>query len=178
MSDEQRTERPTLERRQEARREGRVARSHDLTVAASLLGVFLALESWGPLLAGRCLAFTRGLLEQVSAAPKLLAGRGPGDLGPELVLFLAYCAMPIALVSCAVVLGAHAGQGAWVFVPHSTAPRLHRMNPLEGIARLAGARSWLRGLFAGLYPPGSRRTVRPSTSRAGRSSGTEWSDSA
>lgn len=150
MSDEERTERPTPERRQDARREGRVARSRDLTIAASLLGVFLALEGWGPLLADRCLVFTRGLLDQVNVAPKVLQGPELAELGTDLVFFLAYCALPVALASCALVLAAHAGQGAWVFVPHLMTPQLGRVNPLEGIARLVSSRSWLRGLFAGL----------------------------
>ena len=150
MSDEQRTEQPTSQRRQEARRDGRVAKSRDLTVAVSLLGVFLALESWGPLLAERSLLLTRDLLAQVSSAPTILQGPGLAGLGTGLVLFLAYCFVPIALTSCAVVLVAHVGQGAWVFVPHSVLPQLGRLNPLEGIRRLASAGSCIRGTFAAL----------------------------
>ena len=150
MSDEQRTEKPTTQRRQEARREGRVARSRDLTVAVSLLGVFVALESWGPFLAERSVLLTRELLSQVSAAPTILQGPGLASLGTGLVLFLVYCSVPIALTSCAVVLMAHVGQGAWVFVPHFVAPQLGRMNPLEGARRLASAGSCIRGAFAAL----------------------------
>jgi flagellar biosynthetic protein FlhB len=150
MSDEQRTEKPTSQRRQDARRDGRVARSRDLTVAVSLLGVFLALESWGPFLAERSLLLTRQLLAQVSAAPAILQGPGLGSLGTSLVLFLAYCSVPIALTSCGVALIAHVGQGAWVFVPHYVAPQLDRVNPLEGVRRLASAGSWIRGAFAAL----------------------------
>ncbi len=155
MSDEQRTEKPTLQRREEARREGRVARSRDPTVALSLLGVFLVLESWGPFLAERSLLFTRGLLGQLSVAPEILQGaglHGPGlaRLGTGLVLFLAYCSLPIALASCSVVMMAHVGQGAWVFVPHSVVPQLGRVNPVEGIRRLASAGSCVRGVFAAL----------------------------
>ncbi len=150
MSDEQRTEKPTSQRRQEARRDGRVAQSRDLTVAVSLLGGFLALESWGPLLAERSLLFTRGLLAQVSAAPTILEGPGLASLGTGLVLFLAYCSVPIALTSGVVVLMAHVGQGAWVFVPHSVVPQFGRVNPVEGIGRLASAGSCVRGVFAAL----------------------------
>ena len=57
---------------------------------------------------------------------------------------------PIALTSCAVVLMTHVGQGAWVFVPHSMAPQLGRVNPVEGIRRLASAGSCVRGVFAAL----------------------------
>ncbi len=150
MSHEQRTEKPTAQRRQEARRDGRVAKSRDLTVAVSLLGVFLALESWGPLLAERSLLLTHGLLAQVSVAPTILQGPGLASLGTGLVLFLAYCFVPIALTSCTVVLMAHVGQGAWVFVPHSVVPQLGRVNPVEGIRRLASAGSCVRGVFAAL----------------------------
>lgn len=132
-----------------------MAKSRDLTVAVSLLGVFLALESWGPFLAGRTLTLTRGLLGQVSVAPTIVQGsgeHGPGlsSLGTDLFLFLAYCSLPIAVVSCAVVLMAHVGQGAWVLVPHSVVPQIGRVNPLEGIRRLASPGSCFRGVFAAL----------------------------
>lgn len=149
MSDE-RTEKPTLQRRQEARREGRVAKSRDLTVAVSLLGVFLTLQSWGPSLAERSMQLTRSLLSQLNAAPSIIEGAGLASLGTGLVLFLAYCALPIALTSCVVVLMSHLGQGAFVFVPHSVVPQLGRVNPLGGVRRLAGAGSWVRGGFAAL----------------------------
>ena len=157
MSDEQRTEQPTQQRREDARREGRVARSRDLTVATSLLGVFLALGSLGPFLVEQVLGFTRALLGQVSAAPRILeaglqggAALGPGlaGIGTDLVLLLAYCSLPVALASCAAVLLAHVAQGAWVFVPHTVMPQVGRVNPLEGARRLGSSRSLFRGVFA------------------------------
>ncbi len=147
---EERTEQPTSERRREARRAGRVARSHDLAVATSLLGVFLLLGGWGPSLARHTLTFTREMLSQVKLAPDILAGEGLAAVGVGVAVYLAYCALPVALIAVAFVVISQVGQGAWVFVPHSVTPQIGRLDPLEGTRRLASLRSCFRGVFAGL----------------------------
>lgn len=147
---EQRTERPTPQRREEARREGRAARSRDLTVAVSLLAGFLTLEGWGSPLAEQILQFTRDSLGQLSDAPRFVDSGGLVGIGRAVVLLLAYCSLPIALASCAVVVLGHVAQGACVFVPHTLAPHLGRLHPLEGTRRLASPESVSRGLFASL----------------------------
>ena len=147
---EERTEQPTSERRREVRRRGQVARSHDFAVAMSLLGVFLLLGGWGPLLAGRTLTFTREMLRQVTRAPEILAGEGLAAVAAGIAVYLAYCALPVALISVAFVVISQVGQGAWVFVPHSVTPQIGRLDPLEGARRLASLRSCFRGVFAAL----------------------------
>src|SRR3954466_7705853 len=61
------TEAPTPRRRQEAREQGNIARSPDVTSAALMLAVLLLLSVSGPRLA----ASMRGLLEQMLSARSL-----------------------------------------------------------------------------------------------------------
>src|SRR5438270_2839301 len=65
--DADKTEAPTPRRRQEAREQGNIARSPDVTSAALMLAVILLLSISGPRLA----ASMRGILEQMLSARSL-----------------------------------------------------------------------------------------------------------
>ena len=69
MFDEQRTEPPTPNRRDEARKEGQVARSRDLSVALGLIGAFGAMSWLGPWLVRSTADMTRGFLGELTADP-------------------------------------------------------------------------------------------------------------
>lgn len=145
---EEKTEQPTVRRRETARSEGRVAKSGDLAVGASLLAVFLVLDAWGPSMGQSLLGTTRGLLEHISQARGALTADGVVGLSRQVAVQLMYAALPIALVTWLGIVFAYAGQGVWVLTPELALPQWQRVSPWKGLGRVFGLASWVRGLLA------------------------------
>jgi flagellar biosynthesis protein FlhB len=135
MFDDQmeKTEAPTLHRRAEARRDGNVARSADLTSAAMLLAgvtLLMACGSW----------LVRGLEEMLvnhlsggqqvppSSMARMAAGR----------------AAPIAAGVMLIGLAIGAIQTGFLLAPRALMPRLARLSPARGLRQIMSARSALR----------------------------------
>jgi len=143
MHAEDRTEAPTPRRRSEARGQGRVARSHDLTAAVTLVVAFVGLFLWGP-------GLWRSLLGVIIAALSSTAAADTADLtslasaigwtllkslGPFLVLvFLAGLAVLYAQVG-------------WLFTWTPITPSLDKINPITGLMRLFSIRSLVSAMI-------------------------------
>ena len=149
-NDEQRTEQPTARRREEARREGKIAKSSDLVVAGSLLAVFLVLESWGPAVAERTFGLIRSFVGKISIAPQMFTEEGSIAFTLDLSSYLLYGALPVSLVVCSLVVLGFACQGVGLIVPNAITPQLSRLDPIAGLGRMANVDSWRRGVFAAL----------------------------
>lgn len=136
---------PTLRRRQRARAEGRVARSHDLATALVLLGGLCAL-SWK----GRDVVDYLGQLTRSQ-----LGGRVCLTVDAEVAIAwwdsTIYDAgrmlWPILSVFVVVAMVGHLGQGGWLFLPHKLAADLQRTNPFRGLDRIFSASSSIRWLW-------------------------------
>lgn len=138
---QEKTEKPTAKRLQEARKRGQVARSLDLTNALGLLVAIGALNVTGPALVEGYQALLRDTLVQV----------GSVDLNQDSVMalfsFLVWRGlllfMPFAIA--AAIVGALAGalQTRFNFAPLALKPDLRKLNPLTGLRNLLA----LRGLF-------------------------------
>ncbi|HTW98898.1 MAG TPA: EscU/YscU/HrcU family type III secretion system export apparatus switch protein [Acidimicrobiales bacterium] len=131
-----RTEKPTAKRRREARRDGRVARSQDISSWLSLLGFLLVL----PALAGRAEATITGLISlsaQAMADPdngKAMALLGDGlKSAMELVL-------PVALVATLVGLASTLAQVGFRFSPGVLGFKLSKLSPRNGIKKIVSVR--------------------------------------
>src|SRR6188768_1153794 len=74
------TEAPTPRRRQEAREQGNIARSPDLTAAVLLIGMLMLLKSYGPGL----MTAMKALLEEMLSAASLSDVVGSG-IGTQLL---------------------------------------------------------------------------------------------
>ena len=132
-SDQERTERATPKRREEARRRGQVAKSREASATAVYLAVIVVLYFWGPTMLRTLLSVTRGVLAQAAALDvdkgslELLAlqllGRSALIVGP---LFAAGLA--------AAVLG-NVLQFGFLFTGEALALDLNRLNPVEGFGR-------------------------------------------
>jgi type III secretion protein U len=126
-----RTEQPTPRRLREARARGEVARSADLQAAAALAGGLAGLAVAGR---GMVEALSRALLATATGAGWSAdpAGLAHGTL--ELVVRLA---LPPA--ACALAAAALAGalQTEFAFSLAAARPRLERLDPVRGLARLA-----------------------------------------
>lgn len=138
MADEygDKTEEATPHKRQEARDDGRIAKSPELSAAAMLLGTALVLSSVVPIIASQLMSIMGSGLASVGdpafsgeAAVKTLQGLGWRTL--KAILLAATSMAAIALV----VNGA---QARGVFSLKPLAPKLERISPASNIKRIIG----------------------------------------
>ncbi|MDZ4134993.1 MAG: EscU/YscU/HrcU family type III secretion system export apparatus switch protein, partial [Paracoccaceae bacterium] len=133
---------PSQKRLDDAREKGEIARSADLSTAASYAGLLLAAVAFGPNAlqgAGEAAAVLLGQADHLSVI--FLSG-GTAPLAGVLVTFAATLAPFFLLPALAVVLVVLA-QRAMIFTPSKLAPKLNRISILSGIKNKFGR----KGLF-------------------------------
>jgi flagellar biosynthetic protein FlhB len=142
----ERTEEPTPKRRTEARREGNIARSQELSGALMLLaGTLLLAAAFFPMLGQ-----FKGLIGAVLDGDTLGNPVDPSE-AKTVVDFVAVAAArvgtPLLLIMAAAAFVVQFSQVGWLFSPQVLLPKLSHLNPINGVKRLLG----LTGLFkAGL----------------------------
>lgn len=140
MSDMERTEDATPQRRDEAHREGRVPRSQELNTAVLLVGSALVLNTAGVAL-GKSVFGVFGL-------GLVAAGASPLDAGASLALVLQIGwkmlgALALFLGAMGLVALAVAGaQGRGVLSAKPLEPSWERLDPVQNGKRLLGAQPW------------------------------------
>lgn len=142
-TDQEKTEAPTQRRRDEAREEGQVAKSQDLTAALAMVAAAFLL--W--MLGMRMLTSMR----QTMAA--MLSGEQSANVArvDDVVNVLAYAAArvaeacgPLLLAMAAVVLLAGMLQVGILVTGKPLTPRLSKLSPLQGVKNLFNARAGMR----------------------------------
>jgi flagellar biosynthetic protein FlhB len=135
----ERTEEATPKRRDEAREEGRVPKSQELTIAVSLLGSALAISALTPMM-GRSLLNTLGeglsqigsLRVDVNSAPLILRDTFMKAGSATLALLLALAAATLAIAAL---------QARGVFSMKALSPKFNRINPAENFKNIVGVRT-------------------------------------
>jgi len=141
----EKTEQPTVRRRQEAREEGQVPRSTDLTAAVSLLVGLVLLNVLGPGMLSRMLQLIRELVDVGDAArtaPATWLARA-GALSAAMLL-------PFLLLLTVLTAGGALAQTGLLLVPGKLVPRVANLSPARGFRRLCSLDSATRtglGLF-------------------------------
>ncbi len=144
---EERTEAATPRRRQEAREQGRVARSADLSSAVILLAAVLALYFLGRSYVAGMSAGTSGVLAhlaEIDGDADSLAGHFGSMAGAVVLGFLPFLAVVVVAA-----LGVNLLQVGFLFAPETMAPKLDRIDPVAGFQRIFSSRSAVR-LLGGL----------------------------
>lgn len=144
MADEygERTEAPTPRRLEEARTEGRIARSNDLSAAVGILAGLLLLNALGGSLIDGMLTLTRTLSD--AADPTL--SELPRELLQAFWLAISGVGPFLALLFLASVAGL-AVQSGIVLAWKRLNPDLQRIDPLRGFQRLASPEAAARLAF-------------------------------
>jgi flagellar biosynthetic protein FlhB len=137
----ERTEDATPKRRQEAREEGNVAKSHDLSGAmALLLGTLIVwafamtMFMQGKTLLGQSLSDAIGVTIDRAGAWEALRSLG---------IAATRLALPVLALLWVAAFAAQFMQVGWLFVPKSAAPSFRKLNPVSGFKRIFG----LSGVF-------------------------------
>jgi flagellar biosynthesis protein FlhB len=130
------TEDPTPRKRQQAREQGKVARSRDLATAVLVIGSMVLIKVYGPGLVGALRALVREMLGAESMARTTpfgaveAAGRAAIDLG------LALAPMLIGMILLVVITNVL--QVGLRFNGKKLQPNLGTLNPIKGFGRLFG----------------------------------------
>ncbi len=141
MADQQddsqdKTEEPTARRLSKAREEGQIARSTEITIAASVISVAIYIYLFGSALLGNIAnIFAQGLVFDSMAVlePQVALGR-LGDATVEALLSI----VPILVLTAVVVLACSGLIGGYNFSWKSIQPKASKFNPISGLKRMFG----------------------------------------
>jgi flagellar biosynthetic protein FlhB len=138
-----RTEEATPRRRQEARAEGKVARSHDLAGAVILLATTLVLWAacW-PVLGQAKVVVAQALDGAFVSDPT------SPDATRDALAYLgaATCRiiLPLLLIAWAIAYLGHFLQVGWLFAPRALRPALSKLDPIGGFRRIFGTGAFVK----------------------------------
>ena len=133
---QEKTEEPTARRLSKAREEGQIARSTEITIAASVISVAIYIYLFGSSLLGNVAnIFARGLVFDSLAVlePQVAAGR----LGDAIIEAL-FTILPILILTGVVVLACSGLIGGYNFSWKSLQPKASKFNPIAGLKRMFG----------------------------------------
>ena len=133
---QERTEQPTGKRREEARRQGRVAVSTDLTGAAMLLGALGVHVLAGGAFVTQAVEMFRERLLAMSRAD--LTPDGTLALGFQATMTIVGLAWPFVAVPAVVAIAVQLLQTRFAVSTAALTPDWSRLDPLRGLARLLG----------------------------------------
>ncbi len=128
---DEKTEPPTQRRREEAREEGQIARSADLTAAAALLAALFMLKIFGSGMLGTMLGVTRSVGETPGLSP---AGLWPWSL--RMARAAAELLGPFLALVFVLTIVATAAQSGVQMTWKKLTPQVDRLDPLKGLKRL------------------------------------------
>jgi flagellar biosynthetic protein FlhB len=132
------TEKATPKKKEDARKKGQVARSMDVNGAAVLLAGLLAMSAFGP----RIMEQMRLAMHQVialMATPDVVQQAGIGTLFLLVGKHVGLATLPIAGVCFVAGLAASAGQVGLKPTPEAIKPDFKKINPASGFKNIFGA---------------------------------------
>jgi flagellar biosynthetic protein FlhB len=144
MAADDRTEQPTSRRLQDAKKKGQLPRSKEVAEAVQLVGVLIALSWAGPALLRGLMSATREGLERLGTSP--LRTIEPGELTTialQQVGMLGILVGPIAATAAITVFGGFVFQGGWNVATEAIRLDFGKLNPANGLKRLALPRAGL-----------------------------------
>jgi flagellar biosynthetic protein FlhB len=142
------TEAPTPRRRQEAREEGNIARSPDLTAAVVLLSLLFLMDWYGPRLVDALRTLLAESLGQQSLGE--ISSTGMLHSIAAAVRTVAVALAPLLAGTLVIAIAINLVQVGFFFSPKRLAPNLGALNPLNGWKRIFGGGSGLAHLVMGL----------------------------
>jgi flagellar biosynthesis protein FlhB len=129
------TEKATPQKREDARKKGQVARSQDVNGAAVLLASLLALNAFGPKIMEQCKLAMVQVLE-LAKTPQVVDQKGVGTLFMLVGEHVMLAALPILLVCMLAGLVASAAQVGLKPMPGAAKPDFKKLNPAAGFKNL------------------------------------------
>ncbi|MBB4660982.1 flagellar biosynthesis protein FlhB [Conexibacter arvalis] len=144
MADDK-TERATPRRREDARRRGQVARSMDVNGAVVLITGLFALSLLGPRVVGGMETAMRDAFDRIAAPGEALSARGLEVTFMASLQTLALAIAPVALICALAAVVSNLGQVGLKPAPEALKPQPRRINPLSGAKNVFGPRMFFEG---------------------------------
>lgn len=139
----ERTELPTARRRQEARDEGRVAKSGEFAASVELIGAVVLLAALGGFVVSGLGVFIRRALEnQAPGDPVTIESVRP--LVVQAIADAAAVTGPIVLAMFVVAALSHYVQVGWHVTTEPLKPKFSRLNPAAGIKKFVNLRNLVK----------------------------------
>ena len=139
----ERTEEATPKRRQEAREEGQVARSMDLTSALLLVGAVITIWLAGVPALGAFKRMLEAALDGDTIASPITTdtiGMTFGYLATPVIAV----ALPVLLVIWVMAYLSVFWQVGWLFAPKAARPKLSKLSPIAGFKRIFGTNALVK----------------------------------
>ena len=137
MSDD-RTEKPTAKRLQDARNRGQVARSRDLNDAFHLGAALMVLAYWGPsMVSGLGTVMAMGLTRVGDARHQAITSGEVVNLAIQGVMQIGWLVAPLAIAALVATAASTQAQGGFIIATEALKFDLTRLNPASGFKRLA-----------------------------------------
>lgn len=134
---------PTQKRLDDARKKGDIAKSTDITVAASYVGLLVALMTLGGSAVLGAAEILTSFIDRPEQYRGLILGSGGLILSGQAMLLVAGSLAPLFLAPAALALVSLIAQRAIILAPSKLAPKLSRISPIENAKNKYG----LSGLF-------------------------------
>ena len=136
---QEKTERATPKRLEEARRKGQIPRSRELSAAAVTMSAAAALYMMGGQIAGKMYGFMERSLT-LSREQSLDSSQMIPMLTSAALDGLKMCAPVLGIICLAAIL-APLALGGWAFSTEALMPHFNRLNPLSGVKRIFSSRA-------------------------------------
>ena len=131
------TEKATPKKLDDARKEGRVARSSDLINGFMLLVMFFVLKLFGGIMAGLFLdSFVKYYNKASDISMEVFDVRQAVNLSNEIILDIVIASLPVLIGSFIVALVGNIVQVGWKVTGKPLKPKLDRLNPIGGLKRM------------------------------------------
>ncbi|HHW47822.1 MAG TPA: flagellar biosynthesis protein FlhB [Clostridiaceae bacterium] len=141
FADENKTEKATPKKRQEARKKGHVFQSREITSAILLLVVFTALRIFGGSMYNELKVFTETTLTGYQRDNLLFTIDGFTKLFNSITMTVIKMSAPLFLVALVASLAACYAQVGFIFTPSTLVFKLSRISPINGLKRIFSFRS-------------------------------------
>jgi flagellar biosynthetic protein FlhB len=138
------TEKATPKKKEDARKKGQVARSMDLNGAIVLLAALFALSAFAPKMFHRMADATREILAYVSQ-PEIVGREGVGKVLSEVASAWLLSVAPIAAVCVVAGLLVSVAQVGFHPSPQALKPDPKKLNPLQGAKMILGTHALFEG---------------------------------
>jgi flagellar biosynthesis protein FlhB len=138
------TEKPTPKRRQDARKQGQVARSQDLNGAIVLLASLMVLSAMAPKMMENLKQMMRSTLLLIQT-PDVVTKDGLGPIVTDNVMVMVRVVAPIAAVCMAAGLIVNVAQVKWAPSVKPIKPNFKKINPLTNAKQTFGPQMFFEG---------------------------------
>lgn len=146
-SGQEKTEKPTGKRRKDARKEGNVFLSKDISTIVLLLGVFWMIRLMMPYIYKNLRSYMVWILEGVGRDPNELMST---QLITVTVLTLIKCAMPLLLTAMLLGILANGTQTRFNVSFQAIKPKFSKLNPISGLKKMFSLKNVVE-LFKNLF---------------------------